>query len=251
MRKVSAVRALAALLPAGVAVFGLSACGGVVEQEPDLISGKTAFVAKCGSCHMLNRAGTKGIQGPDLDQAFQRSLHDGMKRSTVEGVVLRQIQQPNLRPQMDPQTGKQLIAMPADLVEGSLARDVAAYVASVSARSGEDTGRLADIGTKKATGSATAKNGVLDIPTDPGGGLSYQVAAASAPAGAVTVESKNDASIPHNIALEGNGVNEKGQIVQGGGVSKVEADLKPGEYTFYCSVPGHREGGMEGKLTVK
>ena len=39
--------------------------------------------------------------------------------------------------------------------------------------------------------------------------------------------------------------------MQGGGVSKVTVDLKPGEYAFYCSVPGHREGGMEGKLTVK
>ena len=44
---------------------------------------------------------------------------------------------------------------------------------------------------------------------------------------------------------------EKGEVVQGGGTSTLKADLKPGEYTFYCSVPGHREGGMEGKLTVK
>ena len=41
------------------------------------------------------------------------------------------------------------------------------------------------------------------------------------------------------------------QFVKNGGVSKVNVALKAGEYTFYCSVPGHREGGMEGKLTVK
>src|SRR4051812_27036466 len=102
--KVSAVRVLGALVATGAAVTGLSACGGIVKQDPNLIAGKTAFVAKCGSCHMLERAGTKGTQGPDLDHAFQRSLKDGMKRSTVEGVVLRQIAQPNRRPQQDPQT---------------------------------------------------------------------------------------------------------------------------------------------------
>jgi uncharacterized cupredoxin-like copper-binding protein len=39
--------------------------------------------------------------------------------------------------------------------------------------------------------------------------------------------------------------------VQGGADSTIKVDLKPGNYTFYCSVPGHREGGMVGKLTVK
>ena len=249
--KVSAVRTLGAVAAAGVAVTGLAACGGVVKHDPDLISGKTAFVAKCGSCHVLERAGTKGIQGPNLDQAFARSVKDGMKRSTVEGVVLRQIGQPNRRPQYDPQTHKPLIAMPANLVKGSLARDVAAYVAKVSAKGGKDTGRLASIGQAKAAGNATAANGVLDIPTDPSGALAYKFATATAPAGKLTLESKNGASIPHNIAIEGNGVNAKGPEVSGGATSKVDVDLKPGTYTFFCSVPGHREGGMEGKLTVK
>jgi plastocyanin len=121
----------------------------------------------------------------------------------------------------------------------------------VSAKGGKDTGRLADIGTSKAQGVAAAKNGVLDIPTDPTGQLRYQFAAATAPAGKVTIESKNDAPIPHDIALEGNGVNDKGPVVQGGGTSKFAADLKPGTYTFYCSVPGHEAGGMKGTLTVK
>ena len=46
-------------------------------------------------------------------------------------------------------------------------------------------------------------------------------------------------------------MNEEGPVVKDGGVSKVSADVQAGEYTFFCSVPGHREGGMEGKLTVK
>jgi plastocyanin len=250
-RKVSAAKAFGSVLSAGALALGLSACGGLVDRDPDLIAGKQAFVAKCGSCHKLDRAGTTGVAGPDLDEAFHRSLFDGMKRNTVEGVVLRQISQPNRRPQMDPQTLKPTAGMPANLVKGRRAEDVAAYVAYASARAGKDTGRLADIGTKKATEATTAKNGLVDIPADPTGALAYRFAAATAPAGTLTLESKNDASIPHNIALDGNGVDEKGEVVQGGGVSKVALDLGPGEYTFYCSVPGHREGGMEGKLTVK
>ena len=46
-------------------------------------------------------------------------------------------------------------------------------------------------------------------------------------------------------------MDEVGPEVAGGGVSEIEVDLQPGEYTFYCSVPGHREGGMEGTLTVE
>jgi uncharacterized cupredoxin-like copper-binding protein len=75
--------------------------------------------------------------------------------------------------------------------------------------------------------------------------------AATGQPGPVTIKSQNKSSTPHDISIEGNGVDEHGQVVQDGGVSEVKATLKPGEYTFYCSVPGHREGGMEGKLTVK
>ena len=250
MRGVLVGKALGPAVAGAVLVSGLSACGGVVKHDPNLIAGKEAFVQKCGACHALSRAGTTGVTGPNLDYAFQRALQDGMKRSTVEGVVLRQIGQPNRRPQMDPQTGKPLAAMPADLVTGGRAKDVAAYVASASAKPGKDSGRLAEIGAQKATASTAEKNGVLDIPVA-SSGLAYDFASATAKPGEVTIEAKNPQSIGHNIAIEGNGVDEKGPVVQGGATSKVQVDLKPGTYTFYCSVPGHREGGMVGKITVK
>jgi plastocyanin len=31
----------------------------------------------------------------------------------------------------------------------------------------------------------------------------------------------------------------------------LKIDLKPGTYTFWCDLPGHRSGGMEGKITVQ
>jgi plastocyanin len=229
---------------------GMGACQ-LADKGNDLPNGKKAFVAKCGACHMLQRAGTTGVVGPDLDEAFHRALQDGIKRSTVEGVVRDQIAVPSTTSQVDPKTGKEAGTMPANIVEGETAEDVAAYVAYATARTGEDTGRLADFGVKKATASATAQNGLLSIPADPSGALAYKFAAATAPAGPITIESKNDASVPHDIAIEGGGLNEHGEVVQGGGVSKITADLKPGDYTFFCSVPGHRQGGMEGRLTVK
>ena len=141
--------------------------------------------------------------------------------------------------------------MPAKLYTGEDAQDVAAYVASAVAKPGEDKGALAAVGVKKSDEVAKAEGGKLEIPADPSGGLAYTFGSAEAPAGALEIDSPNESSVDHNIALEGSGVSEIGPVVKNGGVSKVNADVKAGEYTFYCSVPGHRQGGMEGKLTVK
>jgi plastocyanin len=243
------VRGLA--LGAGaIGVAALFAGCGVTDRGDNVVNGKQLFVAKCGSCHILNRAGTKGVTGPNLDQAFARARQDGFGDSTFEGIVHRQILQPARRPQVDPETGKQA-QMPPKLVKGEDARDVAAYVASAVAKGGEDQGALASIGAAEAKGTAKEKNGKLEIPADPGGALAYTFASAQAKAGQLEIDSKNDSSIQHDIAVEGNGVDEKGEVVSNGGVSQISADLDAGEYTFYCSVTGHREAGMEGKLTVK
>jgi uncharacterized cupredoxin-like copper-binding protein len=236
---------------AAVAV-GVSLAGCELNDNgDDLANGKTHFVEKCGACHTMARAGTTGVAGPNLDAAFVRARTDGFGESTFRGVIHKQIVDPTTSSQVDPVSRKELPAMPADLVTGQDAYDVAGYVASAAGADGEDAGRLADIGAKKAEGEAVAQNGTVEIPADPGGSLSYEFAAAKAPAGVLTMKSPNESSIPHNIALEGSGVNEVGEVVQGGGVSEIQADVQPGEYTFYCSVPGHREGGMEGQLTVE
>jgi plastocyanin len=82
-------------------------------------------------------------------------------------------------------------------------------------------------------------------------GFAYAESTATATAGHVVIKSMNPQSTGHDISLKGNGVDEKGEIVQSGGVSTIDiADLKPGTYTFYCSVPGHEAAGMKGTLTV-
>jgi uncharacterized cupredoxin-like copper-binding protein len=239
-----AVAAAAALL------VGLSGCQ-LKDDGDNLVAGKQAFVAKCGSCHVLKRAGTTGVSGPNLDEAFQRARGEGFGQSTFAGIVYRQILQPARTSQTDPATGKDLAPMPAKLYTGEDAQDVAAYVASAVAKPGEDKGALAAVGVKKSNKAAKAEGGKLEIPADPSGALAYQFGSATAPAGSLEIDSPNKSSIDHNIAIEGTGVSEKGPVVKNGAVSKVTADLKPGDYTFYCSVPGHRQGGMEGKLTVK
>jgi plastocyanin len=236
---------------AAAAAVALPGCG-LGETATDQVNGKQLFVQKCAACHTLARADAKGVVGPDLDQAWQQADKDGLGRSTYEGIIHKQILHPSREDQVDPLTGKPYPqSMPANLVTGQDAKDVAAYVAAAAAAPGEDGGRLAQVGAQQSDEVAKAENGTLSIPADPNGALAYQFGSAEAPAGQLTIDSKNDASIPHNIALEGDGVDEAGPEVQGGGTSEIEVDLKPGEYTFFCSVPGHRAGGMEGKLTVK
>ena len=142
--------------------------------------------------------------------------------------------------------------MPAKLVEGKLVGDVAAYVASVASLPGKDTGRLASAVPAAGAGKpVAAKDGKLEMPADANGQLAYITKQATAPAGKLEIDSKNVSSTPHDIALEGNGVKAGGKTVSGGGVSTINVDLKAGTYTYYCSLPGHRAGGMEGTLTVK
>ena len=57
-------------------------------------------------------------------------------------------------------------------------------------------------------------------------------------------------ALEHNIAVRGEGLDEKGDVVGRGEESTVTVELEPGEYEFYCSVPGHEAGGMKGTLTV-
>jgi plastocyanin len=235
---------------AACAAVSLTGCQ-LKDDGDNLVNGKALFAEHCARCHQLARANAQGVAGPSLDQAWQQSEKDGLGRSTYEGLVHRQILQPNRVPQVDPATGKTLELMPPNLVTGEDAEDVAAYVAYAAARPGEDAGRLAEAGQQQSDAVATAEGGTLDIPAVPSGALAYEFGSAEASAGPLTINSVNESSVDHNIALEGGGVDEVGEIVKDGGTSTVEAEVQPGEYTFYCSVPGHREGGMEGTLTVE
>jgi mono/diheme cytochrome c family protein len=230
------------LRTAGVGVLAAVAAalaGGCATKEnnADLVAGKQLFVQKCGSCHVLSRAGTKGTVGPDLDQAFQQPEKEGFGETAIRGVVKKQV--------LFPARGG---VMPADLAKGQDVDDIAAYVAKVVAQPGKDTGLLANAVKQAGGGPAiAAKGGILSIAADPSGQLAFASNNATAPAGKLTVEMPNESGVPHNIEIDGKG---KGQVVPNG-VSKFTATFAPGKYTFFCAVPGHEEAGMKGTLTVK
>lgn len=207
------------------------------------IAGKDLFVQKCGSCHTLARAATKGIQGPNLDHAFGPSRKDGLGEDTVAGVVRRQIAHPRADS-----------IMPQGLVSGAQARNVAAYVAAVAGQPGKDVGALASAGAPPVSNKPIpAKGGKLEIPANPTGALAFLSTKATSSAGSVDIQSVNKSQVQHDIALQNSSGKQigLGKRVSGGGVSEFKASLKPGKYTFLCTVPGHEAAGMKGTITVK
>jgi len=227
------------LLAAGsAAVLALAGCtANESSGDADLVAGKKLFVQRCGSCHVLGRAETKGTTGPNLDNAFANPVHEGFGESAIRGMVREQIA-----------LARRGSAMPADLVRGDEARDVAAYVAQSVAKPGKDEGLLATAVQSAGAGKpATAQNGKLTISADPNGQLAYANPAATAPAGKLTIVMPNQSGVPHNIAIDGKG---KGAIVEKGD-STFSATFAPGVYEYYCQVEGHKAAGMLGKLTVK
>jgi plastocyanin len=108
--------------------------------------------------------------------------------------------------------------------------------------------------TETSTSTTPASGGgssTLKLSADSSGALKFDKSTLSTKAGDVTIDMKNPSPVQHNVAIEGNGVDEAGEVVSKGGTSTVSADLKAGKYTFYCSVDGHRQAGMQGTLTVK
>ena len=69
-------------------------------------------------------------------------------------------------------------------------------------------------------------------------------------AGSYSFEVKNDGKIEHDLVVEGNGVHKKTPLIEAGKTATLKVDLKPGTYDVYCSVPGHKQAGMDLKLTV-
>ena len=151
---------VAALLTAGCGTGGAANAGG----PPDLNNGQQMFTQKCGYCHTLSAAGTTGTVGPNLDNAFAEAVNEKYPETSIENVVLDQIRLGS-GPIAKYTTSKSFVEhclpphstkcystpMPADLVTGQDAIDVAAYVASVAGQSGYTTsGGFASLGTDGA-----------------------------------------------------------------------------------------------------
>lgn len=227
-----------------VLALGASGCGLKGGQNISLVKGKVLFVKDCGRCHVLARANTKGVIGPNLDAAFAASIQTGEGRTIIGGIVEQQIQYPS--------SGGLMPKLPLSTRQ---AADIAAYVQYATAKPGKDTGLLAAAGGGGFAPPAVEKDGKLAFAANPQGLLAYTVKAATATAGTVTISMTNMSGTPHNLAIE-EGTGATGALVghtpiASKGTATIKLDLKPGTYTFFCEVPGHRAAGMYGTLTVK
>jgi uncharacterized cupredoxin-like copper-binding protein len=123
---------------------------------------------------------------------------------------------------------------------------------STTATSGGGESSTTTTEKSNAGGGAAGGGSTVSFETDPGGNLAYTTTSASAKAGKVTIEFTNPQELTHDVQIEdSSGEDVGGTELIAGGTDSATVNLKPGTYTFFCSVPGHREAGMEGTLTVK
>lgn len=122
---------------------------------------------------------------------------------------------------------------------------------STTTTSGGETTSGATSGGGKEESSGGGGS-TVKLEADPGGELAYTTTSATAKAGQVTVDFKNPQALTHDVKIEDpQGEEVGGTELIASGEDSATVELKPGTYTFFCSVPGHREAGMEGTLTVK
>jgi plastocyanin len=103
----------------------------------------------------------------------------------------------------------------------------------------------------KAAPAAKGPGGTVQLAADPTE-IAYDTTELTSKPGKVTIDFTNPATLEHDVAIEAEGGEQiAASELIGKGKTSVTAQLAPGTYTFYCTVPGHREAGMEGTLTVK
>jgi plastocyanin len=115
---------------------------------------------------------------------------------------------------------------------------------------GEDTA-AATTTTETAAGGGGGAGGTVEVSAPADGSLTFDQKDLTATAGSVTINFDNPASISHDVKVEdSSGAELGGTDLVSQGDATATIDLQPGSYTFFCSVPGHREAGMEGTLTA-
>lgn len=132
------------------------------------------------------------------------------------------------------------------LILGVIAALAVAGCGSSSNSSSSSTSAPSSGGSTSSSGGGGTQ---LALSADPNQ-LAFDKKTLSAPAGKVTITMTNPSQLQHDIAIKG-GASAQGAVVGNGGKSTVTVTLKPGKYTFYCSVDGHEAAGMNGELDIK
>lgn len=117
---------------------------------------------------------------------------------------------------------------------------------------------LAGVLVTSQAGAGTPVSGArlsksASLTADPNGMLRFNKSRLTVRHGNVTIKMHDPATsgMDHGIAISGKGAHKTGRIVAPGQVSTLTVHLRPGRYTFFCPVPGHRAAGMRGTLVVK
>jgi plastocyanin len=121
-----------------------------------------------------------------------------------------------------------------------------------SAAESTPTTSSAATSTPASTAPAAGAGETLKLAANAEGQLAYESKSLTAKAGKVAIDFSNSSPLGHNVGVE----TSSGQTVGAtptfqGGSKTLSLTLKAGTYKFFCSVPGHRQAGMEGTLTVK
>jgi plastocyanin len=144
-----------------------------------------------------------------------------------------------------------LVALLALAGCGSSSSSSSSTAASTSTPA-ETTPTTSSASTSTPAPAAAGGASSVKLEANPEGQLEYNTKSLSAKAGKVSVDFTNSSSLPHNVTIESSSGEKVGATPTfSGGSKSVSVNLKPGTYKFFCSVPGHRQAGMEGTLTVQ
>lgn len=122
---------------------------------------------------------------------------------------------------------------------------------SSSAAPTSSSSSAAPASTTTSQAGGAGGSSTLSDAADPSGQLKFTKSSLTAKAGKVTVHFTNSSPVPHNFTIQGSGGVIGSTPTFASGTKTFTVNLKPGTYTFFCSVPGHRQAGMQGTITVQ
>ena len=136
-----------------------------------------------------------------------------------------------------------------------VALGVVASLVLAACGGGDDNGSSTTAATSSTTSTTQAGGGggqAISLSADPSGALAYQETSLTAKAGKATIDFDNPAALSHDVCVEDPSGKEVGcsDVIQDSKTT-LDVDLKPGNYTYFCSVDGHEAAGMKGTLTVQ
>ena len=132
----------------------------------------------------------------------------------------------------------------------SVALAAAALGTAIGTASTEKPEAEAKAPKRAAPQTAGGTQAPLQLAADPSGQLRYNRKALKGSAGKVTIDFTNASAVGHDVTIAQGPTKIGGTKVIMKAKASVTVDLKPGKYVFYCSVPGHRQGGMQGTLAI-